>query len=232
MAKVKPNRQKNARPIVAVHVATPAARNRLRSSRGRSTRLSRAMKAPASAADAARPPRIDGVVQPICGPSMIEPTSSPRQAMASPIPTASNRPGWSSLDSGTRRGEAAATGSTMAMLIPNRDGQAKYCRSSPPTTGPSAMPSPAVAAHSPTARAWCPVPLKMVEMSDRVAGNTIAAQTPSSALSPISTAMPVVSAEARETTAKPSRPMIRTLRRPIRSPRWPPGSMSTANTRV
>ena len=35
-----------------------------------------------------------------------------------------------------------------------------------------------------------------------------------------------------ETTAKPSRPMIRTLRRPIRSPRWPPGSMSTANTRV
>ena len=147
------------------------------------------MNAPASRIDVARPPRTGNVVQPSCGPSMIEPTNKPRAAIAKHIPTASNRPSLLLLDSGTRNDEMPATGSTITMLIQNRDGHSKCSRSSPPTTGPSAIPSPAVAAHNPTARAWCLVPLKMVEMSDRVAGNTSAAQMPSNTLSPISTVM-------------------------------------------
>ncbi len=177
MVNVKPNREKNARPIAELHTVTFVALNKLRSSRGDSTRLSQAMNAPASTIDAARPPRIGSVVQPSCGPSMIEPTNRPRAAIARITPTVSNRPRLLPLDSGTSSGEMTATGSTIAILIQNSAGQSKCSRSSPPTTGPSAIPSPAVAAHSPTARAWCLVPLKMVEISDSVAGNPRAVTT-------------------------------------------------------
>ena len=82
----------------------------------------------------------------------------------------------------------------------------KRSSSQPPAIGPSAIAMPAVAPHRPIARARSPRSVKMLEMSDSVAGNTIAAPRPITQRAKISCPAVVVSPPAklaRPNTARP-----------------------------
>ena len=55
-------------------------------------------------------------------------------------------------------------------LIRNTAGQPKFSTSSPPSSGPSAMPTPATPAHTPMARARSLGTWKVLVMIDSVVG--------------------------------------------------------------
>ena len=111
--------------------------------------------------------------------------------------------------------------------------QEKRPSSQPPTIGPSAIATPAVAPHRPIARARSARPVKMLEISDSVEGNTIAAPRPITAargdqLRPSWSARPP-RALAEPNTARPASSMPL---RPKRSDRLPAASRSAAKTRL
>ncbi len=76
--------------------------------------------------------------------------------------------------SATKTAATAATG-TMAMKM---DAQLKCSSSQPPTIGPIAMATPAIAPHNPIARARSLRSVKTLEISESVAGNVMAAPSP------------------------------------------------------
>ena len=110
--------------------------------------------------------------------------------------------------------------------------QEKRSSSQPPTIGPSAIAIPAVAPHSPIARARSPRSVKMFEISDSVAGNTIAAPRPMKQRAAISCAELVVSPPATLARPNTARPASSMPLRPKRSDRLPAASRKAANTRL
>ena len=64
--------------------------------------------------------------------------------------------------------------------------QLKCSSSQPPTMGPSAIATPAMAPHRPMARARSRRAVKMFEMRERVAGKVMAAPSPITARAAIS----------------------------------------------
>ena len=73
----------------------------------------------------------------------------------------------------------------MAMKM---DAQLKCSSSQPPTIGPIAMATPAIAPHKPMARARSPRSVNTLEISDSVAGNVMAAPSPITDLAAMSCA--------------------------------------------
>ena len=73
--------------------------------------------------------------------------------------------------------------------------------------------------------------VKMLRISDRVDGISIAPNTPSRARAPTSNSALGANAAATDTTANPIAPIISRRRRPIRSPRLPIATSSAASTR-
>ncbi len=103
--------------------------------------------------------------------------------------------------------------------------------SRPPAIGPSATPRPAIADHTPSARARRSAGTLVVS-SVSVSGISTAPPAPWMTRAAISIALPVDSAAAAEEPVNSSRPATSILRRPKRSPSAAPVSMSTAKERM
>jgi hypothetical protein len=104
--------------------------------------------------------------------------------------------------------------------------------SQPPTIGPSAIATPVLAPHRPIARARSERPVKMLEISDSVAGNTIAAPRPMKQRATISWLAVAVRPPATLARPNTARPVSSMPLRPTRSLRLPLTSSSAANTRL
>ena len=128
----------------------------------------------------------------------------------------------------TRMAAAAATGA-MAMKMA---AQLKCSSSQPPTIGPIAMATPALAPHKPMARARSLRSVKTLEISDSVAGKVMAAPSPITARAAMSCAGLVVKPPARLAAPTTARPASSMPLRPNRSDRLPKVSSSDAKTRL
>ena len=122
----------------------------------------------------------------------------------------------------------AATGAmAMKMLV-----QLKCSSSQPPTMGPSAIATPAMAPHRPMARARSLRSVKTLEISERVAGKVMAAPSPIRARAAISWAGLVVNPPARLAAPNTVSPASSIPLRPNRSDRLPKVSSSAAKVRL
>ena len=110
--------------------------------------------------------------------------------------------------------------------------QLKCSSSQPPTIGPSAIATPALAPHRPIARARSARSVKTLEISESVAGKVIAAPSPITALAAISCAGLVVKPPATLAVPNTARPASSIPLRPSRSERLPKVSSSAAKTRL
>jgi len=104
--------------------------------------------------------------------------------------------------------------------------------SQPPAIGPSAIAMPAVAPHRPIARARSIRSVNTFEISDSVAGNTIAAPRPMKQRATISAPGVVVKPPSALERPNTPRPLSSIPLRPTRSERLPEASSSAANTRL
>ena len=136
-------------------------------------------------------------------------------------PARSGRSAAGLFDSGTNRSPNARPSAAMGTLIRNTDPHQKRASSRPPTIGPSAMPSPVVAAHRPIARWRSFASRNMVVMMESVAGMSMAPPMPMLARAAISMSTEPENAAQIEPAAKATRPARKTLFRPIRSARLP-----------
>ncbi len=128
----------------------------------------------------------------------------------------------------TRRAPAAATGPMATKMLP----QLKCSRSQPPTIGPSAIATPALAPHKPMARARSARPVKTLEISESVAGKVMAAPSPITARTAISCPGLVVKPPATLAVPNTASPASSIPLRPKRSDRLPKVSSSAAKTRL
>ena len=117
-------------------------------------------------------------------------TSATRPAPDSAAPVQSSRRATGSRDSGSSRRPATIAAATSGTLTMKIEPHQKRSSRNPPTTGPSATPSPAVAAQMPTAIARSLASSKIVISSDSVAGMTNAAPAPMTARAAISASAP------------------------------------------
>ena len=119
-------------------------------------------------------------------------------------------------DSGSQRSPKKAASSTNGTLTRNTQRQSATSTSTPPTTGPSASPSPATADQIPAALARSSGG-KSTTSKDSAGGITHAAATPISARAAISSPTVCAAAASTDVTAKPISPSTNTRRRPNRS---------------
>ena len=108
--------------------------------------------------------------------------------------------------------------SMTGMFIRNAACQLNVWMTQPPTIGPTAAPTDAIAAHTAIAYRRCCRSRNMFRTSDNVEGIMTAPPTPSSARAPMSIHGAVASAPATDAIAKRTAPMSRLRRRPNRSP--------------
>ena len=109
---------------------------------------------------------------------MIVKTSSAIVADDSTRPNTSGRAASGLFDTGTATATpAAATAATGAMAMKMLP-QEKLCSSQPPTIGPIAMATPAIAPQSPIARARSSRSVNTLVSSESVAGSVMAAPRP------------------------------------------------------
>ena len=101
----------------------------------------------------------------------------------------------------------------------------------PPTSGPSATPSPLTPAHTPRTSPRLPAG-KASESSVSVRGRTIAAPAPWIARAATSASIDGASAASALAPVKTPRPIVNMRLRPKRSPSAAPVSSSTAKERV
>ncbi len=116
--------------------------------------------------------------QPCLGASMMDHTSAVTAASDSTTPIRSSRSTCAARDSGTVNSTAAMAASATGTLIQNTECQEKYFSSQPPTVGPMATATPAMAVHSAMAAARSRLAVKILVISASVAGKTTAANTP------------------------------------------------------
>ena len=110
--------------------------------------------------------------------------------------------------------------------------QSKCSSNQPPLIGPTATPTPTMAAHSPIALARCAGWVKMLVISASVAGKITAAPTPIAARAQIRPSAVFTCAATVDVTANSTSPPLRKPRRPKRSARLPADNIRPAMTRV
>jgi len=207
-------------------------RNSVTSSIGSSARRSQATNAASTTAVTAKPARVLALPQPWFGASMIVYTSRPIAAVESANPPLSARGASGSREVGTylatSNPPAAATGAIAKKMLV----QSNASSSQPPKIGPSAIAAPVVAPHRPIARARSRRSVNTLEISDSVAGNTIAAPRPITHRATIN--CPGLDVSPPATLAKPNTasPPSSIPLRPNRSLRLPAASREAANTRL
>jgi hypothetical protein len=91
----------------------------------------------------------------------------------------------------------------------------------PPRTGPIALPAEKAEIQTPMAIERCLGSSNIAKISDRVDGARVAPAMPSSARLPMSISGVVEKAATTDTAPKAAAPIIRSFRRPIRSPSVP-----------
>jgi hypothetical protein len=116
------------------------------------------------------------------------------------------------------------------MLTRKMEPHQNLLSSRPPAIGPSAMPSPMVAAQAPMARARPAGVRKMSLMIDSDEGITSAAPAPITARPAISHGADPASAATADPAAKTASPAAKNSLRPNRSARLPPVSSSPPRT--
>ncbi len=132
------------------------------------------------------------------------------------------------MTSATTIAAAAATGAMAVKML----AQLKCSSSQPPTIGPIAMATPAIAPHKPMARARSLLSVKTLEISDSVAGNVMAAPSPITDRAAMSCAGLEVKPPARLAAPNTVSPASSMPLRPNRSDRLPKVSSSAAKTRL
>ena len=120
-------------------------------------------------------------VQPLLGASMIAHTKTTRPTPERTAPVQSIRCATGSRDSGTSSRAAMIAAATMGTFTMNTEPHQKWSSRKPPTTGPRATPTPAVAAQIPIAIARSRASVKTLVSSDSVAGMMNAAPAPMTA---------------------------------------------------
>ena len=163
---------------------------------------------------------------------MIVKINRPVAALDSTKPPPSIGGACGSRELGTERATSAAPSAATGAIAKKMLDHENSCSSHPPTIGPSAIATPAVAPHSPIARARSLRSVKMLAINDSVAGNTIAAPSPIAQRARIS--WPALAARPPRialmpNTASPARSIPL---RPKRSLRLPDISRRAANTRL
>ena len=163
---------------------------------------------------------------------MIVKTTSAIIADDSTRPGTSGRAASGLIEAGTAKATpaaaSAATGAMAMKMLP----QEKFCSSQPPTIGPRAMATPAIAPHRPIARARSFRSVKTLVSSESVAGNVMAAPRPITALAAMSSGALVVKPPARLAAPMTASPASSMPLRPNRSDRLPKVSSSAAKTRL
>ncbi|PKD22293.1 hypothetical protein AO056_04390 [Aeromonas hydrophila] len=142
-------------------------------------------------------------------------------ASDSPTLARSMRPADGSRYSGRKRGASASVSAITGMLSQNTDPQWKYSSSTPPTSGPMALPSENVAIHTPIANWRWRASWNMLRISAMVDGAMVAPARPSSARAAISSSAVWAMAASAEANAKNAAPSNSSRRRPMRSPSVP-----------
>src|SRR5262249_7015135 len=188
--------------------------------------------APSSAAPAARVLMVAAEAQPQPGAWMIPYTTSPVPAADRTSPRQSSRGVRGSREVGTRlaarTATAAVTGTKNTKMLPHQ----KRSSSQPPAIGPSTIPTPALAPHTPSAAARCRRPVNTLVSSDSVAGNIIAAPRPITARAAVSCPIVVASEPARLAVPNTPRPASSIPFRPRPAPRLPAASTTAAQVRA
>lgn len=133
----------------------------------------------------------------------------------------SNRPGAGSRNSGSSRGAMTSSTAITGTASRNTDPHQRYSSMNPPTSGPIAAPTEKLMAQIPIATWRCWASRNMLRMSERVDGASVAPAIPSSARVTISISALVENAARTETAPNAAAPIIRSRRRPMRSPSVP-----------
>jgi hypothetical protein len=123
--------------------------------------------------------------------------------------------------SGSRNGPATSRMIITGTAIKNTEPHQKCSSSSPPTSGPTALPPMKQHIQAPIAIARCRSSVKMLLIRARVDGATVAPATPSRARAAISTSTDGANAAINEAAPKITAPISSNRRRPIRSPTLP-----------
>ncbi|GAA2886137.1 hypothetical protein GCM10020220_090420 [Nonomuraea rubra] len=139
-------------------------------------------------------------------------------AMDSTVATASQRPGARFLDSGSRNRPKPIARAMTGTFTRNAACQLKCSSSTPPTTGPSAAPTAAIADHTPRAFARSAGSVNRFRIMDSVDGMIMAPPTPSSARTAITSSGLPAASTASEASPNTANPVISIRLRPHRSP--------------
>ena len=123
---------------------------------------------------------------------------------------------------------ATATAALARKMEPHQ----KYLKSTPPASGPSATPIPALAVQPAIAPSLDLGVWKTSTSIDKDAGTEIAAPTPISTLPRITTVLLLAKSATTEPKMKLVKPLWRTILRPWRSARYPPTTIRPANAVV
>ena len=213
----------------------PAVNVELRNSRNSSIGLGRRRHLRTNHASAAAPTRKEthdtGSVRPSFAMCLIDQTSATIPPTIAMVPAVSQLGGTAALYSGSRKSPAITAITIRGTLIKNAACQVLYSSSSPPTTGPMAMPTEDTAAQMPSAVALSRGSVKMTRIIDSVVGMIIAPPIPRSeriAMRVPASCANSTSSEARANTANPPR---RIRLRPKRSAIALMGTNSPARTR-
>ena len=232
MRKLKPLRVKKPTVTDPLAAVNRGFLNSPTSSIGRAIRRSTLTKIARMPRPRAIVPSVRAELHPQPGAWMMLRTSVPSPALERKRPRQSMGGAVGSLDEGTAQATSpattAATGTMKRKTLPHQ----KWPSSHPPTIGPVATPTPAVAPHSPMACARSLRSVKTFASNDRVDGKIPAAPMPIRARAAISSWGVLQKEPARLPAANTPNPASRTPLRPMRSLRLPAARMSAANTRL
>ncbi len=158
-------------------VRNPRRANSPSGSIGSEPRCSTAANAAHEEADTTQPASTTGEVQPSRPASTRAAVSVPSAATASTWPPRSTARGRGRV-TGASRGAASSAATTNGRFRKNTPRQLHTLTSTPPTTGPLAAPTPAMAPHRPSARARSPGSVNAAWSSSSDEGTSTAAAAP------------------------------------------------------
>ncbi len=197
---------------------------------GREATCSQYTKPPSTASPPAPTPSTGAEVHPRPGASMTAHSVMVSPAMDRPEPTRSGGRATGSLESGSSGTDSSSASTTIGTLTRNTEPHQKCASSRPPTIGPSARPTPEVAAQMPKARCRSRLSGNMFPMMDSVDGLISAAPMPIEARAAISAPIEPARAAQVDPARKNTSPARNVRLRPNRSASEPATSSRPAKT--
>ncbi len=163
---------------------------------------------------------------------MIAYVREPSRATTRSWPTGSGRRALGARDPGTKRSVSRRAARPTGTLIQKIERQPTESTSNPPTSGPAAIEMPTTAPHTPMARARSRGSVKVLVMIDIATGFSIEPPTACTMRAATSSSRLGASEQSTEPRVKTTSPVMKTLRRPIRSAVDPASISSEARTSV